>query len=75
MRSPKNAGELQQFMCAVNWMRMNIPEFSKITAKLYEVLERAASVVNSRKKNKLLKVQLSDVGWDGSHKEELQKIK
>jgi hypothetical protein len=75
MRSPKNAGELQQFLCAVNWMRMNIPEFSKITAKLYEVLERAASVVNSRKKNKLLKVQLSDVGWDGSHEEELQKIK
>ncbi|GMF57839.1 unnamed protein product [Phytophthora fragariaefolia] len=52
MRPPKTAGELQQFLCAVNWMRQSIPEFTRITTKLYDTLKRAAQHAGSRKKLK-----------------------
>ena len=50
MQTPTNAGELQQFLCAVNWMRANIPEYAEKTSVLYKVLEDAMKVAQSRKK-------------------------
>ncbi|KAE9282551.1 hypothetical protein PR003_g27380 [Phytophthora rubi] len=63
MQPPRTAGELQQFVCAANWMRQSIPEYSRLSAALYEALERAAQVAGSRKQNKLAKVRLDEVGW------------
>ena len=34
MPIPRNAGELQQFLCALNWMRASIPQFTTLTAPL-----------------------------------------
>lgn len=53
MHLPTKAGELQQFLCAVNWMRQSIHEFICITSKLYDALVRAAQRAGSRKKLKL----------------------
>ncbi|GMF50898.1 unnamed protein product [Phytophthora fragariaefolia] len=36
MQSPRTAGDLQQFLCAVNWMRQSIPEYNKLTLRLKE---------------------------------------
>ncbi|KAE9289660.1 hypothetical protein PF008_g25832 [Phytophthora fragariae] len=63
MSPPRTAGDLQQFLCAVNWMRQSIPEYTRITANLYDALERAAKISGSRKKNMLAKIRLDDVGW------------
>ncbi|KAE8980660.1 hypothetical protein PR001_g23652 [Phytophthora rubi] len=63
MQRPRTAGELQQFVCAANWMRQSLPEYSRISAALYEALDRAAQVVDSRKKNQLSKVRLEYVNW------------
>jgi len=63
MKQPRTAGELQQFVCAANWMRQSIPDYSRISDALYKVLERAAKVAGSRKKIHLTKVLLEDVAW------------
>uniref|UniRef100_H3H555 Reverse transcriptase n=1 Tax=Phytophthora ramorum TaxID=164328 RepID=H3H555_PHYRM len=63
MQAPQTAGDLQQFLCAVNWMRQSIPEFTRITAVLYDALDRAAQIAGSRKKVKLARVRLEDVSW------------
>lgn len=39
MLDPGNAAELQQFLCAANWMRGAIPNFSTAVAPLHDVLE------------------------------------
>ncbi|GMF62152.1 unnamed protein product [Phytophthora fragariaefolia] len=51
MQPPRTAGELQQFVFAANWMRQSIPEYSHLSAALYEALERgvAKSETNWRK--------------------------
>lgn len=63
MSPSSNAAELQQFLCAVNWMRQSIPEYSRVTAPMYAALERAALVSGFRKKIKLARVRLADTGW------------
>ncbi|OWZ12737.1 Retroelement [Phytophthora megakarya] len=62
MRHPVTAAELQQFLCTVNWVRQSIPEFTRITSKLYDVLDRAIKTVDSHKNAQLSKVLLADVG-------------
>uniref|UniRef100_H3GD34 Chromo domain-containing protein n=1 Tax=Phytophthora ramorum TaxID=164328 RepID=H3GD34_PHYRM len=71
---PTTAGELQQFLCAVNWMRQSIPEFTRITTKLYDALERAAQHAGSRKKLKLSRVRLEEVGWGEAEISSLEAI-
>ncbi|GMF22827.1 unnamed protein product [Phytophthora fragariaefolia] len=63
MQLPRTRADLQQFLCAVNWMRQSIPEYTRISAVLYDALERAAIVSGSRKKKMLAKVDLVDVSW------------
>lgn len=62
MQPPQTAAELQQYLCATNWMRQSTQEYTRIAAPLYSTLERAAKIAGSRK-NKLVKVRLSDAEW------------
>ncbi|KAE9333825.1 hypothetical protein PR003_g13836 [Phytophthora rubi] len=59
----RTAGELQQFLCAITWMRRGIPEYNRLTGDLYAVLERAMILAGSRKKQKLNRFLLVDAGW------------
>ncbi|KAE8913634.1 hypothetical protein PF005_g23252 [Phytophthora fragariae] len=59
----RTAGELQQFICAITWMRRGIPEYNRLTGDLYAVLERAMILAGSRKKQKLNRFLLVDAGW------------
>ncbi|KAE9356250.1 hypothetical protein PF008_g3693 [Phytophthora fragariae] len=63
MQLPRTGADLQQFLCAANWMRQSIPEYTRISAVLYDALERAAKVSGSRKKTMLAKVNLVDAAW------------
>ncbi|KAE8907530.1 hypothetical protein PF005_g17564 [Phytophthora fragariae] len=63
MQLPQTGADLQQFLCASNWMRQSIPEYTRISAVLYDALERAAKVSGSRKKKILGKINLVDVAW------------
>ncbi|KAJ0393598.1 hypothetical protein ATCC90586_001342 [Pythium insidiosum] len=46
LQPPTTGGDLQQFLCAVNWMRQSIPEFTRVTARLYDTLGRATKAAD-----------------------------
>jgi len=37
MPMPKTAADLQQLLCAINWMRSSIPSYASLAGKLYEL--------------------------------------
>lgn len=72
MPTPRNAAELQQYLCALNWMRNHIPDFARLCKPLRRVLEQAAK--GTTRKSKQLKgipINLSDE--DLQHYETLNK--
>ena len=75
LQSPTTAGELQQFLCAVNWMRESIPEYNKLVQELTELVEQCMAKCGSRKKTKLTKIALSECGWSEIHERALERVK
>jgi Reverse transcriptase (RNA-dependent DNA polymerase) len=67
MALPVTGGDLQQFVCALNWMRTSIPSFATIISPLQELLEEVYSHVGKRTKAAVSKILLSKVGWSKSH--------
>ena len=41
LRKPTTVAELMSFLCSVNWMRLHIPELTKIVAPLQDLLQEA----------------------------------
>ena len=75
MEEPVDAAQLQQFLCAINWMRASIPEYAKLTGKLNELLDKAGKAASSRKKTKLAKVNLKELGWTQEHSKAMTQVK
>ena len=53
LNPPTNAGELQQYLCAMNWMRNHIPDFARLCKPLRKILERASK--GTSRKSKILR--------------------
>ena len=66
MPLPKNAGELQQYLCAMNWMRSSIPDFARISKPLRKKLELVAKGT-TRKSKHLIKIPISMSEEDENH--------
>ncbi|GMF48225.1 unnamed protein product [Phytophthora fragariaefolia] len=47
---PKTAGELQQFLCATNWMRDSLIDYARIARPLQDTLDAALSRATKRTK-------------------------
>lgn len=87
MPTPVTAADALQFLAALNWMRLSIPEFARVTAPLYEIVEAAQkqSIEDAKKKGKngkrarskvaLKRYKLSDFGWGAAHDAALQNAK
>ncbi|KAJ0392975.1 hypothetical protein P43SY_009109 [Pythium insidiosum] len=75
MPLPGTAADLQQFLCAVNWMRQSLPRFNELTAGLYQLLEAAMTAAASRKKAQLARIRLNDVGWTKQHRVQLDAVR
>ncbi|KAH9093688.1 hypothetical protein Ae201684P_016312 [Aphanomyces euteiches] len=60
---PTTAADLQQFVCATNWMRASIPDYNKLIDPLRRLLDVAVKAAGSSKKKALARVALSLVGW------------
>ncbi|KAJ0392197.1 hypothetical protein ATCC90586_010566 [Pythium insidiosum] len=75
MPLPGTAADLQQFLCAVNWMRQSLPRFNELTAGLYQLLEAAMTAAASRKKAQLARIRLNDVGWTEQHRVQLDAVR
>jgi hypothetical protein len=68
MTVPTTGGELQQFTCALNWMRTAIPAFAQLVAPLKGLLEAVYSAAGNRlTKTAAENVLLADVGWGQAH--------
>ncbi|GMF49636.1 unnamed protein product [Phytophthora fragariaefolia] len=67
MPDPTNAGQLQQLMCAINWMRKHISQYATLAAPLLAIVDAAAKTAGSRKSKQLSKISLSEVGWSREH--------
>ena len=48
--APTTVGELQQAICAMNWMKNHIPDFSRISLPLRDALERSYKLIGKRTK-------------------------
>jgi hypothetical protein len=75
MQPPVTAADLQQFVCACNWMRASIPQYNERVSKLTDLLELCMTKAGSRKKSKLTKLLLKDCGWDQVHEKSLANLK
>ncbi len=49
MQIPKTAADLQQFLCAMNWLRTCLPDFVRVAAVLSDLLEIALRKTQSLK--------------------------
>ena len=74
MSRPTKGHELQQFLCAINWMRNSVPEYSKITASLNSLLEHVYKLCSSRKKSAVKKLSLHGL-WTEEHDMAFKSIK
>ena len=69
---PTNAGELQQFLCATNWMRESIVDYARLVRPLQDVLD--AALATSRKRTKRAATRLP-IDLTSSDKDVYDKIK
>lgn len=64
---PQLGDELQQFVCAANWMRAAIPQLKTTVSSLDALLETVYALENKRTKHAVEKISLKEVGWNESH--------
>lgn len=63
MQSPTTGAQLQQFVCALQWVKSAVPNFSALTAPLHYFMEKVYTHSSSRKKNDVGKISLKNLGW------------
>ncbi|GMF13375.1 unnamed protein product [Phytophthora lilii] len=73
--APATGQELQQFVCALNWMRSSLPAFNKLIGPLVKMMEKVYERAGGRKKTQVRKVTLSDVGWGEAEVASLENCK
>ncbi len=71
---PQNAGELLQFLAAVNWMRTSIPDYAKTTAPLYDMKEDAMKGFQRRTKRAASKAVFKEEDWTEERKRSFTSI-
>ncbi|KAF0717916.1 Aste57867_2018 [Aphanomyces stellatus] len=74
--SPVTGADLQQYVCAINWMRMSIPGYNVLVQPLTELLKRVfAASGGKRNKYAAATILLEDVRWTSVHDDCLAKTK
>lgn len=73
---PKTVGDLQQFICSMNWIRSSIPRYNEEMFALQECLKQLTSIIGSNKKAVLARRQLSSYDiWNDEIKQAFIKAK
>lgn len=68
------ASDLQQILCALNWMRTTIRSYAAISAQLHELLGKFCSQVGGRTSKTLGKLSLFQL-WEPTHSTILEQTK
>ena len=61
MRHHVVASELQQFLCATNWMRNSIPDYSRVISPLHQLMEQCYKKAKKRTRRAVLSIAISRV--------------
>jgi len=67
MSPPTTGADLQQFLCALQWMKTGIPEFNRLIEPLHAIMEEVYTRAGKRTKVRVARVTLADAGWTNSH--------
>lgn len=59
MAPPSTVGELQQFLCAMNWLKTSLPDASRIAQPLRDRLEAELTALGKRTKRATKNIQLT----------------
>lgn len=63
MDRPTLGGQLQQFVCAMQWLRSSTPNFQALIKPLHEFLESVYAHAGKRTKRVVAQVSLDSLGW------------
>jgi len=74
MHSSVNGGDLQQFICATNWMRSSIPEYTKVVAPLHNLMESCYAIAKKRTKRAVRNISLTEL-WGADHDVAFHQVK
>lgn len=84
---PVTAADALQFLASVNWMRSSIPEYARMAAPLYQIVEAAQKrsredavakggrPSRARSKAALKRYELIDFGWSAEHEDAFEQVK
>lgn len=75
MDRPSTGGQLQQFLCAMQWLRSSIPQFQDLVAPLHTFLETVYKHVGKRTKRAVARVSLDKLGWTSSLTQSFERCK
>jgi hypothetical protein len=67
MSLPLSGGDLQQFVCALGWMRKGIPDYARRIKPLQAILEEAYHQAGGRTRRHASRVRLSSTAWGPTH--------
>jgi hypothetical protein len=68
MEPPVTGADLQQFSCAVNWMRTAIPSLSTLVSPLHKLLEIVYTRADGKcTKTAVARVLIAEAGWTDTH--------
>ena len=74
MNTPTYGNELQQLLCATNWMRTSIPAYAQTIAPLHNLMETVYKRAGGRTKRAVSKICLTD-SWGSAHDDAFNGIK
>lgn len=74
MSKPTTGDQLQQLICATNWMRNSFPSYAKTIAPLHHLLEDAYRKCGKRKKQAVRKIRI-DSSWGAIHDQAFDTVK
>lgn len=66
MHRPSTGGQLQQFLCALQWLRSSIHQFQTLVSPLHTFLEAVYTHIGKRTKRAVICVFLDTLRWDFS---------
>lgn len=67
MKKPTVAGDLQQLLCATNWMRSSIPNYSSVVEPLHSLMEASYSKAGGKRTKRSIRNLSITAEWGATH--------
>ena len=75
LNHPTTGADLQQFICAVNWLQMTLPNYAQTVTPIHKYMERVYEKAKGRSKKKVKQVKLKELGWGEEEEKSWEAVK